>query len=514
MESRTADGFVLKDLSGKRVDEPEAVFKAMCQSLCQRVTGSNSKNLDSSRGHVVTTFEIRNEVTGSTWGKLAFVDLAGSERGADTISAGKQTQHDGVGINKSLLALKECIRAIDGGSSHVPFRDSELTKILRDHLVCSRAQTVMIAQVSPHPSCCEQTLNSIRYATMVRQMRRICKPQILRIEDHIHKYTDAPHAFRAESSGRTSDSSSHEGAQSGSMTSPRSFQASLAHSKSSPKLSKLLTRQRDDCNEPSRLSPYRFTPVKRDRGSRERSRRNDMGRSNSSNRSPLRSAPPKAEAPPVPPLESNEKETEWRTDRAEWSTETRQIMDFLVPPVPERPPPNAKFDAITLRYLKSLPDNWVSFDGLGPTLTVPDAGKLCLATATPAELKAYILALTDCCNRVFGYLHWTNHSCMKIDAAMFNVQGTIGHQAEGQRYRTGGYQADQAYVDNVRQVVTQRMLGYIQLSRAVYECDITLSIRDWVADRYRLASSEDVAYFDAQDSDFSSSLDDPLLLSK
>ncbi len=58
---------------------------------------------------------------------MSFIDLAGSERGADTIDTDKQTWIDGAEINKSLLALKECIWAIDLEKSHTPFWGSKLT---------------------------------------------------------------------------------------------------------------------------------------------------------------------------------------------------------------------------------------------------------------------------------------------------------------------------------------------------------------------------------------------------
>jgi hypothetical protein len=67
---------------------------------------------------VVTSFLLRCLQVG----KLSFIDLAGSERGADTFDNNRQTRLEGAEINKSLLALKECIRALDSDARHVPFR--------------------------------------------------------------------------------------------------------------------------------------------------------------------------------------------------------------------------------------------------------------------------------------------------------------------------------------------------------------------------------------------------------
>ena len=70
--------------------------------------------------------------------------MAGNERGADTASADRQTRMEGAEINKSLLALKECIRALGRKGAHLPFRASTLTQVLRDSFVSDKARTCMV----------------------------------------------------------------------------------------------------------------------------------------------------------------------------------------------------------------------------------------------------------------------------------------------------------------------------------------------------------------------------------
>lgn len=78
---------------------------------------------------------------------------------------------DGAEINKSLLALKECIRALDQEKKHTPFRGSKLTLVLRDSFT-GNCKTLMIANVSPCLSCSEHTLNTLRYADRVKELRK------------------------------------------------------------------------------------------------------------------------------------------------------------------------------------------------------------------------------------------------------------------------------------------------------------------------------------------------------
>ena len=91
-------------------------------------------NDQSSRSHAILQIILRNH-NNKIHGKMSFIDLAGSERGADVKDTGKQTRIDGAEINKSLLALKECIRALDMGKNHTPFRGSKLTLVLKDSFI-------------------------------------------------------------------------------------------------------------------------------------------------------------------------------------------------------------------------------------------------------------------------------------------------------------------------------------------------------------------------------------------
>lgn len=79
---------------------------------------------------------------------------------------------EGAEINKSLLALKECIRALDNDQGHIPFRGSKLTEVLRDSFV-GDSRTVMISCISPNAGSCEHTLNTLRYADRYFSMKKI-----------------------------------------------------------------------------------------------------------------------------------------------------------------------------------------------------------------------------------------------------------------------------------------------------------------------------------------------------
>ncbi|KAF9150059.1 Kinesin-like protein kif24 [Linnemannia schmuckeri] len=134
-----------------------------------RSTGSTNANADSSRSHAIMQIVLKDQ-SRNVVGKLSFIDLAGSERGADRGETDAKTRMEGAEINKSLLALKECIRALDQDKKHTPFRQSKLTQVLKDSFV-GNSRTCMVATISPNNSNSEHTLNTLRYADRVKELK-------------------------------------------------------------------------------------------------------------------------------------------------------------------------------------------------------------------------------------------------------------------------------------------------------------------------------------------------------
>ncbi|KAE8688135.1 ATP binding microtubule motor family protein isoform 5 [Hibiscus syriacus] len=156
-----------------RVLDVETIKELIERGNATRSTGTTGANEESSRSHAILQLAIKRSADGSETkparlvGKLSFIDHAGSERCADTTDNDKQTRMEGAEINKSLLALKECIRALENDQGHIPFRGSKLTEVLRDSFV-GDSRTVMISCISPSSGSCEHTLNTLRYVDRVK----------------------------------------------------------------------------------------------------------------------------------------------------------------------------------------------------------------------------------------------------------------------------------------------------------------------------------------------------------
>nr|XP_038025831.1 kinesin-like protein KIF24 isoform X2 [Anas platyrhynchos]XP_038025832.1 kinesin-like protein KIF24 isoform X2 [Anas platyrhynchos]XP_038025833.1 kinesin-like protein KIF24 isoform X2 [Anas platyrhynchos] len=153
-----------------QVDSVELLLEVILKGGKERSTGATGVNSDSSRSHAIIQIQIK-DTANRTFGRISFIDLAGSERAADARDSDRQTKMEGAEINQSLLALKECIRALDQEHAHTPFRQSKLTQVLKDSFI-GNSKTCMIANVSPSHIATEHTLNTLRYADRVKELKK------------------------------------------------------------------------------------------------------------------------------------------------------------------------------------------------------------------------------------------------------------------------------------------------------------------------------------------------------
>ncbi|GAB1288573.1 Kinesin-like protein [Apodemus speciosus] len=177
-----ARGFYVEQLRVTEFGSLQALMELLQMGLSRRRSSSHTLNQASSRSHALLTLHISRPTAlvhqsqqappvdpgdPPVGGKLCFVDLAGSEKVAATGSRG-QLMLEANSINRSLLALGHCISLLldpQKKQSHIPFRDSKLTKLLADSLG-GRGVTLM---------CLPETLSTLRYAS--RAQRITTRPQ-------------------------------------------------------------------------------------------------------------------------------------------------------------------------------------------------------------------------------------------------------------------------------------------------------------------------------------------------
>jgi kinesin family protein 3/17 len=140
LKENPESGVYVKDLSAFVVKSVAEMDTLMDTGNRHRSVGSTLMNENSSRSHSIFSITIESSETGVDGkehivvGKLNLVDLAGSERQSKTGATGERLK-EATKINLSLSALGNCISAlVDGRSSHIPYRDSKLTRLLQDSL--------------------------------------------------------------------------------------------------------------------------------------------------------------------------------------------------------------------------------------------------------------------------------------------------------------------------------------------------------------------------------------------
>ncbi|KAG5243976.1 kinesin-related protein [Salix suchowensis] len=173
-------GVLVRGLEEEIVASATEIFTLLERGSAKRRTAETLLNKQSSRSH--SLFSITIHIKEATpegeelikCGKLNLVDLAGSENISRSGAREGRAREAGE-INKSLLTLGRVINALVEHLGHVPYRDSKLTRLLRDSLG-GRTKTCIIATVSPAVHCLEETLSTLDYACRAKNIKN--KPEV------------------------------------------------------------------------------------------------------------------------------------------------------------------------------------------------------------------------------------------------------------------------------------------------------------------------------------------------
>lgn len=181
---------LVSNLSTHKPETVEAVMDMILQGNKHRTVSPTEANATSSRSHAVLQINVvqKNRTAAltepHTFATLSIIDLAGSERASVTKNRGSRLI-EGANINKSLLALGNCINALcdPRRRNHVPYRDSKLTRLLKFSLG-GNCKTVMIVCVSPSSQHYDETLNTLKYADRAKKI----KTKVIRNEHNLDRH--------------------------------------------------------------------------------------------------------------------------------------------------------------------------------------------------------------------------------------------------------------------------------------------------------------------------------------
>ncbi|CAE6458507.1 unnamed protein product [Rhizoctonia solani] len=176
----------------------EEVKQLVLDGNSRRTQSPTHANQTSSRSHAVLQINVtQSPRTASTTecqtsATLSIIDLAGSERASATRNMGERML-EGANINKSLLALGNCINALcatGGRTRHVPYRNSKLTRLLKFSLG-GNCRTVMIVCVAPTSAHYEDTQNTLKYANRAKEIKTKVSRNFLNVDRHVAQYVEA-----------------------------------------------------------------------------------------------------------------------------------------------------------------------------------------------------------------------------------------------------------------------------------------------------------------------------------
>ena len=194
-------GVLLPGLSELIVKNSDEVYNYILKGNSRRTMGSTGQNQFSSRSHAILEINIEQcekniEKSDILISKMLYVDLAGSEKGGKE----KIRREEGGNINKSLLALGNCINILSDKNkknSFVPYRDSKLTRLLKDSLGGNIA-TIMIACVSPCPLTYEETHSTLKYASRANKIEKKVTKNYKEIDQSTAQFREMISSLRNE----------------------------------------------------------------------------------------------------------------------------------------------------------------------------------------------------------------------------------------------------------------------------------------------------------------------------
>lgn len=179
LKEKPDTGVFVKDLSTSVCKSAVEIQQLMNTGNQNRTIGATNMNEHSSRSHAIFLITIEmgsiDDSSGIRVGRLNLVDLAGSERQSKTGASGERLK-EASKINLSLSALGNVISAlVDGKTTHVPYRDSKLTRLLQDSLG-GNSKTIMVANIGPASYNYDESLTTLRYANRAKNIKN--KPKI------------------------------------------------------------------------------------------------------------------------------------------------------------------------------------------------------------------------------------------------------------------------------------------------------------------------------------------------
>ena len=201
-------GIMVSGITEVNVNNSNDMLKILKRGNRNRTIEATGANETSSRSHGILQVSIEYKEKNSgidyeiKYNKLSLVDLAGSERASSTQNRGIRLI-EGANINRSLLTLGNCINALCDAAAkgikkpYVPYRDSKLTRLLKDSLG-GNARTVMIANVSPSINAFDDTYNTLKYANRAKNIKTVVTRNVLNAQYHISNYVNIINGLKNE----------------------------------------------------------------------------------------------------------------------------------------------------------------------------------------------------------------------------------------------------------------------------------------------------------------------------